>query len=468
MLAGRMKTSGADLEDGDLPLIRASQATAASTQASLEELTLLMEGDHAGTVHEIANKLRAGWYVLLLHEIDTRVQILYRVCLEANGVELSSDGAFTSHEDVVSYLGATTGHAFADFMEVLDVDGIFRWLGMPCDTQKLRWDVANGAFFLSWLNFRFTTHCNIACRHCFNESGPDRKGEILDAAVILSRIREISSVRISALRFAGGEPFLYPDLMREGIRIGRAQQVREISIYTNGFWATDKDRGRRTLARLREAGFGTSDRDYVRMSCGVYHQEQGIGISTIANAVHLLGELGIRTVLDHESHENPVVAESAYRRGLGTHGVRSEHFHLFVRGHITPIGRGKQLAERTATQSVKASDFGPCHSLDGIIVNPSGAAQPCCGFNDRLRGIMIGNAHERSMQELAKGAQNSPILQFIGTRPMASLREYLERPPVKHEYDAICSLCNAMLDLDDAGVLRLNKRLSHLTRFYPH
>jgi uncharacterized Fe-S cluster-containing radical SAM superfamily protein len=76
------------------------------------------------------------------------------------------------------------------------------------------------------------TLCNLACRHCFNASGPRNPWlGMLDAAVVHRSLREAEALGVREVYFTGGEPFLHPalpDLLVAALRIA------PVTALTNG------------------------------------------------------------------------------------------------------------------------------------------------------------------------------------------------------------------------------------------
>jgi len=76
------------------------------------------------------------------------------------------------------------------------------------------------------------TLCNLACRHCFNSSGPRNpwlRG--LDAAVVRRYIAEAQDLGVREFYFTGGEPFLHPELPA---LLESALGVAPTTVLTNG------------------------------------------------------------------------------------------------------------------------------------------------------------------------------------------------------------------------------------------
>jgi MoaA/NifB/PqqE/SkfB family radical SAM enzyme len=76
------------------------------------------------------------------------------------------------------------------------------------------------------------TLCNLACRHCFNESGP-RAPWLggLDAAAVRRHLGEAEALGVREIYFTGGEPFLHPEILA---LLGDALAVAPTTVLTNG------------------------------------------------------------------------------------------------------------------------------------------------------------------------------------------------------------------------------------------
>lgn len=76
------------------------------------------------------------------------------------------------------------------------------------------------------------TLCNLACRHCFNASGPRNPWLTpLDAAVVRRSIAEAEALGVREFYVTGGEPFLHPDLFP---LLECALAVAPTTVLTNG------------------------------------------------------------------------------------------------------------------------------------------------------------------------------------------------------------------------------------------
>jgi AdoMet-dependent heme synthase len=76
------------------------------------------------------------------------------------------------------------------------------------------------------------TLCNLACRHCFNASGPrDPWLGSLDPATVRRYIAEAQDLGVREFYFTGGEPLLHPAIV---LLIDEALAVAPTTVLTNG------------------------------------------------------------------------------------------------------------------------------------------------------------------------------------------------------------------------------------------
>jgi MoaA/NifB/PqqE/SkfB family radical SAM enzyme len=76
------------------------------------------------------------------------------------------------------------------------------------------------------------TLCNLACRHCFNTSGPrDPWLRPLAAETVRRAITEAEALGVREFYFTGGEPFLHPELLE---LVAATLVVAPTTILTNG------------------------------------------------------------------------------------------------------------------------------------------------------------------------------------------------------------------------------------------
>ncbi|MBI3635347.1 MAG: radical SAM protein [Candidatus Rokubacteria bacterium] len=74
--------------------------------------------------------------------------------------------------------------------------------------------------------------CNLACRHCFNASGPGEPWlPAMAADEVRARIAEGAALGVREIYFTGGEPFLHPELLP---LLDESLRVAATTVLTNG------------------------------------------------------------------------------------------------------------------------------------------------------------------------------------------------------------------------------------------
>jgi len=369
--------------------------------------------------------------------------------------------AHANHNDKIASLEPTHVEAQA-IVDSCDWGWLTGWLQLKRfgeDAESCVRRLSNFAFRIRRVNFRFTYHCNIACRHCYNSSGPDLKAQRIPLDPMLAIVSQMPNVGIGHLNLTGGEPFLYPDHLTALIAAGRVAGLRGISIYTNGYWATTEEQAERILERLSTAGFMMGPEDYLKVSAGVYHQEFVAfdRVLTLARAYYTM--FGQRLRVDFEKEPDSADIATRVRQLVHDAGL-ADQVDLFFR-KVSPLGRGKDL-DGIAIHSIDT----PCNDIDQIVFDPDGSVRPCCGFNNENQGVIIGQLKTHPLKDLVKRMQNDPILQFLARNPMTSIFEYIAKPKNAKGYSGTCDLCqDALGSLTDKEPLQAE--LFDRQEFYP-
>ena len=138
---------------------------------------------------------------------------------------------------------------------------------------------------LTGLHLLLTLKCTLECDHCFVWGSPRQTATMTLAGVqhIVREAKDLGS--IEWIHFEGGEPFLFPDVLLDGVR-DVARHGFKAGIVTNCFWATDKATA---LATLRPFA-GVLSR--LSISCDPMHWNDDFGRRAEA-ALSAACELGI-------------------------------------------------------------------------------------------------------------------------------------------------------------------------------
>lgn len=109
---------------------------------------------------------------------------------------------------------------------------------------------------ISGLHILLTYTCLYRCDHCFLFCSPERTG-VFTLEQLTGLIHEAKKIKdIRAISFEGGEPFLYYELLREGIR-QVTEAGLETAIETNCYWSTGVEDAKLWLKPLQEVGLNT-------------------------------------------------------------------------------------------------------------------------------------------------------------------------------------------------------------------
>lgn len=84
------------------------------------------------------------------------------------------------------------------------------------------------------VEYRLTNRCNLACRHCAVEAGPNGNG-VLSSSLIYRTLEEAKELGFSSYKLSGGEPFLEFGTVKKAIQKGTELGMVG-SIITNGVW----------------------------------------------------------------------------------------------------------------------------------------------------------------------------------------------------------------------------------------
>jgi len=436
-----------------LPVLERLSRRSAGSFATISELYANLERPKLTGPDRRAKTILRDFF---LHTVDRRLQKLYRSHIHAN-----PPPTYTRHDQKIAALEAVRLDA-RRIVESYDWRWLADWLelgGIGETAASLLRHLSNLAFAVREVNFRFTYHCNISCRHCYNNSGPHLKALRIPLEPMLAIIGQMPAAGIAHLILTGGEPFLYPDHLTALISAGRAAGLHGISILTNGFWATNSERAKLTLERLAAAGFMEGRDDRLKVSAGVYHQEfiEFNRIATLADSYHAMFRR--RLHVDFELKPNADETKKRVKDRAGEADLRDK-IHLTFR-HVAPLGRGKELKD-IRTGSIDTA----CDSINKIVFDPDATARPCCGLNNENRGVVIGNLTKHTLMDLVKRMQNDPILQFLTENPMNRIFGHLDKQASPHGYSGRCHLCqDAIGDLGDKEGLQA--RTFDGQKFYP-
>lgn len=121
---------------------------------------------------------------------------------------------------------------------------------------------------LNRIEFIVTLACTGRCKHC-SEGEHTNCRDYIDGDTAVGIVKKIcEKFRIQSLMTFGGEPLLYPDVVCKIHSAGKAMNIPQRQIITNGFFSKNIDKINETVSELAESGVND-----VLLSVDVFHQE---------------------------------------------------------------------------------------------------------------------------------------------------------------------------------------------------
>jgi hypothetical protein len=206
-------------------------------------------------------------------------------------------------------------------------------------------------------------------------------------------------------------------------------------------------------------------KDFIKVSTGVYHLDQGVSLRTIANLIREY-QRTFRAPLVVDCEVTDDRQRDEYLQVLLSHGVEESWFTYSVR-RIDRTGRGADLP--SATPTIPPGELGPCHEMDKLSIFLGGKVRPCCGANYFNEGIVLyGDSRRDGLRDLTLRMCNSPLLQFLAKNPIAEIGRFVKRSPDSGGYSGICHFCeHAVGKLSKVEVARLQDALFAEADLFP-
>ncbi|MCD6303710.1 MAG: radical SAM protein [Planctomycetes bacterium] len=182
--------------------------------------------------------------------------------------------------------------------------------------------------------WNFTNRCNLACRHCYQNSGPETLPDELTLAEKLALIDQLGRAHMPMLAFSGGEPTISPDLLPAVRRAARWGM--HTTIATNGTTMTPRLAGRLAEAGLRyvEISLDSTDPDRHDAFRGV----KGMWRRAVAGAKVVAATEGLRlgiAMCVHQGNYHEVAEMIRFAEDIGAS--------CFAHFNFVPVGRGLKM-----------------------------------------------------------------------------------------------------------------------------
>jgi len=297
--------------------------------------------------------------------------------------------------------------------------------------------------FMRNVGLLLTYHCQASCAHCIIRAGPDRHEE-MNPEDVRNWIRQIASYRnhyVWVLSLTGGEPFSNLKLLREVMEFA-AECEFYVSVVTNGFWATQREKAKQLLQGLPRICF-------LSISTDLYHQKY-VPFERVRNAIWAIQECGIPYYVT-------IVTEN--KDGAEYQQVHNEILKLTgpenIRTGITfPVGRAAQMASQLGYKLSDAPPKEACQAASSPCIFPDGRVYGCIGPLIDLQHqhpLLLGNLRETSLAEIFDRSETSVVLhalrlwgpnRLISMLQEAGLSDHL---PTEYIEGSVCNACYGLL-----------------------
>jgi len=296
---------------------------------------------------------------------------------------------------------------------------------------------------LKGIGFVLSLRCNIKCRHCAPRAGPEHTQEMASSDVCrwLEEAKKIDGMRLA--EFTGGEPFIYKDL--ETVVAKAGELFHHVMVLTNAFWATDPERAKDVLSPLVAAGLNT-----LSISADDFHQEF-VPLQSVRNAISAAKRLGIACVIQQAGYPKNSISPDELKCFRGKS--------LFLKYGVSPLGRAvdNHISSIDSVpfkilQSVGCPRLMDNTSLARTVV-PNGNVYACDHASflsyGRSNPFFLGNAHETTLSELIRKADEDPLFTAMATRGFRALIDVVRskglEDKLEKSYPHQCDLCAHLL-----------------------
>jgi hypothetical protein len=242
----------------------------------------------------------------------------------------------------------------------------------------------------------------------------------------------------------GGEPMLYPILVKKIISECSRLSFHQIWLFTNGFWAHNKSKAATTARGLRKLGLTK-----MFFSADSFHQAY-VPMESVKNAIEASLESGLEVSVDarflgkpYEKNEFDLATKAnlEFLGGLLTKVEVTKAQPMFVGRAAESLAKSvkmKPLSEISAEACPGAWSGGTLDSPLGVDVDEFGFVTVC-------PGLSIGNAREVSLRKIVEdyNYRNYAVIAAIrdeGLKGLTNLASKHGFAPRRAYVDA-CHLC---------------------------
>ena len=305
----------------------------------------------------------------------------------------------------------------------------------PVSDPRMQSPATGQPAFMRTIHFLYAYRCNLHCEHCVHRCGPD-KAETMGIRKGRTYIEQASRAGIRWIVFRGGEPFLHYPAIRNLLQYARELDIRP-ALFTNGSWASTRERTTRLLLELKQAGLQS-----LTLATSRYHLRH-VSQDKLINLLAVAKKLGIRAGVKIARLSRDPISEGLYRSLQPLAGK------ILVQ-EVSPLGRASPLRS--------AVNLGTCRSLHRPgcltppLLLPGGRLLACCNLpaqdlEKNAYPFFLGNVEQRPLKDLLKKWFSDPLLNVLRVQGPARLfallaeTAFVRTSHMPSLYHDSCDLC---------------------------
>jgi hypothetical protein len=212
-------------------------------------------------------------------------------------------------------------------------------------------------------------------------------------------VTDVKALDAEIVCITGGEPMLYPDLVKKIISECSRLSFPEIWLFTNGFWAHDMSKACAIVEELRSLGLTK-----MFFSIDFFHQSY-VPVESVRNAIEASLEFDLEVCIDARYVGEPDernefnLATCSYLEFLGNLLSKVE----VIKGQPIFVGRAAQSLSKHVKMkplSQILNEKCPGAWAGGTLESPLGVDVDELGFVTICPGLSIGNTREASLRKI--------------------------------------------------------------------
>ena len=243
-----------------------------------------------------------------------------------------------------------------------------------------------------------TDKCTAECAFCALKCNPGNTGllSLETAKKVIDGMKRVGS--FNRVGLSGGEPFLYPELIRDILLYAKEAGIEKRTVATNGFWgAWDDERIDRILGGLEGI------LNQVSISHDAFHAEY-VKTDYVWRVLKALDRHGIESTI----HVGDVYGEKGAGEFLASLDGRAM-YKSYTIYRLAPFGAAENLPGEYFVRPQKWDEVG-CFNAHILAMGCDGTVYPCCSPGIFGTEFKLGNIHDTEMDELL---ENSPGKKYI-------------------------------------------------------